>query len=143
MKMPVDYQTTKTPKSYRCGTCGAYGCKLWREYQTFLEYQTLVCCDCAGKEQKKDVSKIDPNGLVPWSMGKYADGTEAVQWTDQIGWRIPAIPTEEGDTYWGYTSVPQAGVVWWRRLPTRPDQTDRDQKARGHAWVTQDRNRKP
>ncbi len=36
---------------------------------------------------------------------------------DQIGWLVPAVPTKEGDTYWGYTSVPQAGVKWWERLP--------------------------
>lgn len=38
--------------------------------------------------------------------------------TDQIGWRIPAVPTEANDTYWGYTSVPEPGVQWWKRLPS-------------------------
>ena len=37
--------------------------------------------------------------------------------TDQIGWRVPAVPTEENDTYWGYTSVPQPGCDWWANLP--------------------------
>ncbi|PLX25961.1 hypothetical protein C0580_00915, partial [Candidatus Parcubacteria bacterium] len=40
--------------------------------------------------------------------------------TDQIGWRVPAIPTEGFYTYWGYTSVPGPGVEWWRNLPTMP-----------------------
>lgn len=26
--------------------------------------------------------------------------------------------TEEGDTFWGYTSVPSDGVIWWKALPT-------------------------
>lgn len=28
-----------------------------------------------------------------------------------------AVPTEEGDTFWGYTSVPDDGVKWWDNLP--------------------------
>lgn len=115
----VDYSGATPPEAYKCTTCGAQGCKLWREYQTCADYTELACCDCAGKSQGKDVSRIDTEGRVPWWHGTYPDGTEAVSWTDQIGWRVPAVPTEEGNTYWGYTSVPQAGVDWWRRLPTR------------------------
>ena len=43
--------------------------------------------------------------------------------TDQIGWLVPAVPSEEGDTFWGYMSVPQAGCDWWDRLPTRWEKT--------------------
>jgi hypothetical protein len=116
---PVQYATLAVPDTYRCGTCGVVGCKLWREYQTFLSHQTLECCECAGKSQEEDVSKIDADGKIPWVMGQYADGTDAIQLIDQIGCRVPAVPTEEGDTFWGYSSVPQAGVAWWLRLPTR------------------------
>jgi hypothetical protein len=42
--------------------------------------------------------------------------------SDQIGWYVPAIPDMEGVGYWGYTSVPQAGIDWWRKLPTLPNQ---------------------
>jgi len=31
---------------------------------------------------------------------------------------VPAVPTEQADTFWGYSSVPIAGVAWWRALPT-------------------------
>ena len=72
-------------------------------------YTALVCCDCAGKSQGEDVSTIDAGGYIHGERGK----------CDQIGWRVPAVPTEEGDTFWGYTSVPQAGCDWWRSLPTR------------------------
>jgi len=39
--------------------------------------------------------------------------------SDAIGWLVPAVPTEDNETYWGYTSVPDAGVAWWRALPNR------------------------
>lgn len=104
------YSNPVIPNGYKCGTCGKSGCKLWREYQTFLDQQTLECCDCAGKGQDKDVSTIDADGRRE---------SDICGRTDQIGWRIPAVPTEDGSTYWGYSSVPQAGVNWWRSLPTR------------------------
>lgn len=107
---PVDYRSNIPPKEYCCDKCKKHGCKLWREYNTFLNQQTLVCCDCAAKEQKKDIASIDAEGRWQDDLGMR---------TDQIGWRIPAVPTAEGDTFWGYTSVPMDGVAWWRRLPTR------------------------
>lgn len=108
---PVDYASLMTPPSYRCGTCGATGVKLWRDYQTFLEHQTLLCARCACTEQKKDVHRIDARGRIR---------DQLVGRTDQIGSRIPAVPTEANDTFWGYTSVPDAGCQWWDRLPTLP-----------------------
>lgn len=107
----VDYLSSVPPDGYKCTSCGANGRKLWREYQTCADYTELVCCDCAGKSQKTDVSRIDANGTIP------TEGDPSWR-TDTIGWRVPAVPTEEGDTFWGYTSVPQLGVNWWRRLPT-------------------------
>jgi hypothetical protein len=103
------YSSGSVPAGYRCGTCGATGCKLWREYSTFLDHQTLECCDCAGKSQSKDISCINADGVYPSTITR--------DFTDQIGWRVPAVPTEDGETYWGYTSVPQAGCNWWRSLP--------------------------
>lgn len=109
-RYPVDYSKIETPSSYRCTCCGVGGVKLWREYQTFLEHQKLYCATCAGEAQKEDVSDIDAAGLRSCEIGAGR--------TDQIGWLIPAVPTENNDTFWGYTSVPQAGVEWWKRLPT-------------------------
>lgn len=80
---------------YACGACGATGVRLWRNYQTFLNSQTLTCRSCSEKDQDKV--------LAPG--------------TDQIGWRIPAVPTGDRDTFWGYTSVPDDGVKWWDSLP--------------------------
>jgi hypothetical protein len=110
----VDYTSGVAPPAYKCQTCGAHGCKLWREYQTCANYTELVCCDCAGKSQKKDVSSIDADGRLKLGPD-YPDDRR----TDTIGWRVPAVPTEDGRTFWGYSSVPSDGVAWWRRLPTR------------------------
>lgn len=108
--MKVDYSTTITPDEYVCGNCGATECKLWREYQTF--HPALRCAICAAKAQEKNIDDIDAEGKYSTELGKI----------DQIGWYVPAVPDEEDLGYWGYTSVPQAGVNWWRRLPTLPQQ---------------------
>lgn len=104
----VNYSKKSTPPDYKCGDCGATGVKLWREYQTFDP--ALRCCNCAAKSQGKDISDIDREGIHTSDLGK----------TDQIGWFVPAVPDEEGEGFWGYTSVPDAGARWWRRLPTKP-----------------------
>jgi hypothetical protein len=103
-----DYSDGTVPAGYACGTCGATGCKLWREYGTPMSEQTLSCAACAGRSQNKDVSDMDADGQRLCSDGYR---------TDQIGWRVPAFPAEDGSTFWGYTSVPDDGVQWWKRLP--------------------------
>ncbi len=106
---PVDYSSTTTPTSYACTKCGKTGVKLWREYQTFLNHQTLSCVGCGCESQNVDASTVEPDGNRPYEFG----------YTDQIGWLIPAVPTAENDTFWGYTSVLQDGCDWWSRLPLR------------------------
>ncbi len=110
---PFSYALNEVPYTYRCGKCGKHGVKLWREYNTFLNHQKLFCCECAGKhEDTLNVKQILPNGKIPWFYRGQPMG-----WTDQIGSLIPAVPTEQNDTYWGYTSVPQPGCEWWVHLP--------------------------
>ncbi len=116
---PVDYTTTSPPAGYHCGQCGALGVKLWREYNTFLNHQSLLCAKCACVEQNaradKGFSVISrPDGGVEVRI----DAGDDYQgyYGDQIGWRIPAVPTADGETYWGYTSVPDDGVRWWKAL---------------------------
>jgi hypothetical protein len=106
----VDYSSEKVPEAYKCSSCRVHGCKLWRQYQTFLSHIKLHCVDCAGKEEGKDVSDVDEKGRIH---------DESVGRTDSIGWLVPAVPTKEGDTYWGYTSVPREGIEWWCGLPSR------------------------
>lgn len=107
------------PESYRCSKCSAHGCKLWRQYQTFANHVELLCAACAVQNQHraeehatsvpKSVDAIDADGR--WENARGSRG-------DQIGWLVPAVPTED-KTFWGYTSVPSDGIAWWRRLPTR------------------------
>ena len=142
---PVDYSKQEVPPNYKCGKCGATNCKLWRDYQTFLEHQSLLCLNCACQEQNKvrtpteDDRSLYTDEVHHWyrtatsqhgwwhgydpKKGPPSDAIETKnerERTDQIGWRVPAVPTEENDSYWGYTSVPQAGCDWWYRLPTLP-----------------------
>jgi hypothetical protein len=102
-------------KDYKCSKCGAKNCKLWREYQTFANQTELMCAPCAAKDQKKDISSIDVDGMRLCEIIGHG------QRTDQIGWMVPAVPTVEGDTFWGYTSVPDDRCEWWRKLPTLPE----------------------
>jgi len=104
----VDYASGKTPPEYVCSGCGATGCKLWREYQTMCT--DLKCAACSLAEQSK-TGTVGDDGKLADEHGR----------SDQIGWRIPAVPDEEGVGYWGYTSVPQDGCTWWRNLPTHPE----------------------
>lgn len=92
---------------YACTNCNARGVKLWRQYQTFLDNIELMCVDCAMKDQ--------PDSVAAFQAGE----------SDQIGWLIPAVPTElpdemgfvpEDESFWGYTSVPDWGVKWWYDL---------------------------
>jgi hypothetical protein len=97
------------PPDYKCSACGAHGCKLWRQYNRIASAIELLCGSCALKDQRKS-GPIDADG--------YVHDDEIGQRCDQIGWLVPAVPTEDGDTFWGYSSVPPAGVKWWRALPT-------------------------
>lgn len=108
---PIRYANPAVPEGYRCTGCGKSGGKLWRQYQTVASAIKLLCCDCAIKDQgpSYQVEDIDANGKST------NDGCKS----DAIGWLVPAVPTEDGETFWGYTSVPEAGVAWWRALPTR------------------------
>lgn len=99
---------------YKCSMCGASGCKLWRQYQTFADQIKLMCAYCAAKTEETDISALDEKGNRPSKYG----GT-----TEQIGSLVPAVPTEDNSTYWGYTSIPPKGVEWWRNLPTFPKET--------------------
>lgn len=105
--MRVNYSKV-APSDYRCSDCGTARCKLWRQDNMPASEIRLLCVACACKDQDK------PDNVAP-------DGRHSTRfgYTDQIGSLIPAVPIEDGSSYWGYGSVPQAGVDWWKRLPTR------------------------
>ncbi len=92
---------------YVCSKCRSAGEKLWRQYGTFLNHIRLMCASCAIRSEGKDyVVSQDGTRATDHGHGR----------TDQIGWMIPAVPTEDG-TFWGYTSIPQRAYEWWRELP--------------------------
>lgn len=90
---------------YQCTGCGVEGRKLWRQYSTLHIH--LLCAECACKDQGKE-NTVGADGRRETDMGR----------TDQIGNLVPAVPWKEQDLFWGYTSVPQEDVDWWRALPT-------------------------
>lgn len=90
------YSVCSTPEGYVCSKCGAAGVRLYREYSTFANSVHLKCRTCTVKDTSQE----------PDIVSEHA-----------IGWMVAAVPTEDGETYWGYTSVPRLGVEWWNNLP--------------------------
>lgn len=91
---------------YECSKCGANGCKLWRQCQTFADSVALLCAGCAEADQ----AALHELG---WQSDFVKNDGE------QIGWLVPAVLTDDGETFWGYTSVPAERCNWWWGLPPR------------------------
>jgi hypothetical protein len=104
----IDKAPVPSP-DYKCSHCRATNCKLWRPYNSFVIKLALTCAHCSAIEQNKDISDID-------EKGSYTSDMNHRIYT--IGYRVPAIPTEIPDTYYGYTSIPAAAWSWWQQLPT-------------------------
>lgn len=126
--MPFSY-TPVAPAGYVCTGCGATNCKLWRQYNTMTCYIELKCAKCSGA----DISTLDDNGTVESTIFKrgepvttpngiryFGDKDAPVPRTDRLDGLMPAVPTEDGETFWGYTSVPAHGCRWWKALPSSP-----------------------
>lgn len=103
----IVYLNKNIPNNYVCSECGKTHIKLWRLYQS--TYPKLLCAECAGKNQIKDILTMDKNGTI-------LIGSER---TDQIGWYVPAILDKEGFRYLGYSSIPEEDMVWWRSLSNK------------------------
>lgn len=105
----IDYASSATPDGYHCEECGVRGCKLWRLVALPTVAIRLLCCDCAGKAEAVDMSQIDERGRLPARWGR----------TAMIGWHVPAIPLQDGSSFWAYSSELPEAWQWWCRLPTR------------------------
>lgn len=92
--------STYTPAGYRCTMCGISGVRLYRESHTLADQVKLRCRACACNELGRE-----PTPGPEHSFGHF----------------VAAVPTEDGETFWGYTSVPDAGVRWWDSLPKFDD----------------------
>lgn len=100
---PQAAQPDTAEPAYRCGQCGASGCRLFRPYQTFCVPGALRCAACAAASEGIDDADLS---------------------ADQIGWYVRAVPTTPRyDSFWGYTSVPGEPLAWWRSLPVKPTTT--------------------
>lgn len=104
---------------FSCGSCGVVGVKLWRDYGTFFHAEELRCVDCACTDQSKpdlvyDASKVTAQGKIP-SPHPFMHG----RYSDNIGWMVPLIVSEDEETVWGYTSCPEEDIVRWEALPNR------------------------
>lgn len=108
--MTITYEKLEIPNNYKCSRCKAHGVKLWRQYQTGTP--ELLCHRCADP-----ALVVDLNGRVDSELGRCDQIDDKVGKTGSL---VPAVPTVECDTYWGYTSVPVAGCAWWRALPNQP-----------------------
>jgi hypothetical protein len=108
--MTIVYEKLEIPSNYKCSRCKAHGIKLWRQYQTGTP--ELLCHRCADP-----ALVVDLNGRVDSKLGRCDQIDDKVGKTGSL---VPAVPTVECDTYWGYTSVPVAGCAWWRALPNQP-----------------------
>lgn len=97
--------------TYKCGTCQRTGCKLWRPSACFPDQTDLICAQCMGQN-------VDENGKVTNKYGMH---------TDQVNGLLPCVPNPHTELdinkdapltkVWGYTSVDEAGVAWWKSLP--------------------------
>ena len=65
--MNISYANSVPPAEYKCGSCGAHGLKLWREYQTTSP--RLLCGKCAMADQKK-TGTIDVEGYRMSDSGR-------------------------------------------------------------------------
>ena len=110
----MKYLNAEVPDFYKCSVCSSTGIKLWRDYNTVLSAQTLMCAPVAMKNQGIDISTMTSDGRFK--------SDDIHHYTDSIGWKVPAVPTEDESTYWGYFSVPMAGVLWWKNLPNKQNQ---------------------
>lgn len=102
----MNYSVLTTPKKYHCEKCKVGGVKLWRD-----DDLNLICADCMVPGQG---AFFDSSGKTKHDLGM----------TDQyrhptLGMLLPAVPCEDAvATFWGYTSVPDEAVKWWKALPT-------------------------
>lgn len=105
-------------RTYCCSRCMREGVKLWRQYNTFADHLELLCRTCAIVDQQKEIDR---------QAESWARVGVKRQESDQIGGLVPAVPDvlprgpswalDKNFSFWGYTSVPQSGVDWWKSLP--------------------------
>lgn len=79
---------------------------------------TLWCGSCALELCELDVT-IDSDGRLPSQVGSGQIKSDQIYNPARGPNLLPAVPCDYGSSFWGYTSVPDDGVEWWRALPLR------------------------
>lgn len=105
-------------KQYHCATCRATGIKLWRPIHG-ANSDDWLCARCATDIERPRLAEEGRHLLAIWPFD--ADGVFAFSCGDQLGDRLPAVPTEDGTEVYGYGAVPEARVRWWHEMPTYAD----------------------
>lgn len=111
-----DKKTRKTKKikktgiHYSCDTCDCNDCKLWRPSHVFANEVKLICWRCLEAKGYK-VNYGNPIGIH--SSDQVYDPKLGGSW-------VPAVPDIDGN-WWGYSSVPEWWVNWWKYLPNHKD----------------------
>lgn len=76
---------------YACSKCGVVGVKLWRQTGVSANEIELLCANC----------DTDKSSLVPAIPDRRPDGDGSLP---------------DNTHYWGASSVPSSGVLWWNTL---------------------------
>ena len=120
MSERAEYPTDGT-RPYVCNACGASGVKLWRDSNRLACWCDLFCGACAAKHAG-DAEPDDDGKTRLVLLG-------VDHRTDQVGGLVPAIPADGNTTFWGYCSVPEERVAWWKSLPTKAPAKDAARRA--------------
>lgn len=108
-------------EKYRCSRCQVTGVKLWRAAYSAQE-SWCAKCGCAQAGLPDDIGedgRRKGDHDTSDQIYSYKKGENLLPW----------VPAPDGGT-WGYTSVPNEGVLWWRSLPTRLEKRDPRQNPR-------------
>lgn len=109
---PIDYLSPVPPDGYRCMDCDTHGVKMWRmSNSSCIEFRCFTCA-CL-QEKVKATPSVDRKGVMKLSHGIHVQ-------SDQIGNLVPAIPSEDGSTCWGYSNASAEACQWWWSLPFYP-----------------------
>ena len=100
---------------YRCETCDADDCKLWRPSHVFANSVVLICWECLERKGHSVLLHAATDEL-DWKKRRsdqvWDSEIESTNW-------VPAVPDLNGN-WWGYTSVPHWWCAWWKDLPDKP-----------------------
>lgn len=105
----VDFPIASRP--YVCSECHEGGIKLWRNSVIDRSSVVLWCGPCA-------LGKLGIDGTID-NHGNLNGSDQLYRRESGYGSRLPAVPAQGGTSFWGYSSVPEDRVGWWRRLPLR------------------------